>query len=270
MKTFNKLQFGFRAVQAGQKSSTLNALPTLTANSTVGKFVITAPVSKAMDIAVGENIMFVNNITEVENAIQARTEDITAYASELGIDITTREGADALLKELTVWGIAKGVKLYKKNGEPVYATERFSKEDKAKYLAEHAMEIVEANRAALVEQFGDMSDEELARQLTVDMVESPKYHAMSGSKTATTASATGVGLQLNFTDSAIWGALKADLGEDKDKKNRIFDVLLDEATKSTYNNGKEDVEITVYPIEFKEDTNPIVREKKVEANDSAE
>jgi hypothetical protein len=262
MKLGNKIQFGVQAIVAGQKSATVNAAPQLIANSTSGKFVITAPVSKALNIAVGENVMFLNNIQGVESAIQARIEDIVKYAAENGIDIDSREGQDALLATFTQWFIAKGVKQYDSKGNPVMASERYTKEDKAKYLADHAAEIVAANRDALVEQFGEMSDEELAAQLTVDMVETPKYHACSGSKTATTSSTTGVGCQLNFTDSAIWNTLKADLGDSATKKNRIYNVLLDEAQEVDYNNGKENVKVTIYPIEFVEDTNPIIREKK--------
>ena len=262
MKLGTKLSFGVTALQSGQKSSTVNAEPQLIANSTAGKFVITSPVSKALNIAVGENVMFLNNIPNVEAAIQRRDSEIVAYAEELGVDLNTREGEDAVLEALTQWFIAKGVPMYAK-GEPIMATERFTKEDKAKYLAEHAMEIVEANREALVAQFGELSDDELAAQLTVDMVESPKYHACSGSKTATTASTTGVGCQLNFTDTAIWGALKANLGDMKEKKNRIFNVLLDQSAETVFNDGTRDgAKITILPIEFVKDEDPIVRGKK--------
>ena len=264
MKLGNKISFGVQAVQAGQKSSTVNAAPQLIANSTSGKFVITSPVSKALNVAVGENVMFLNNIQGVEAAIQARVEDVVNYATENGIDINTREGEEQLLAVFTQWFIAKGVKQYDSKGNPIMASERYTKEDKAKYLDEHKMEIVDANRDALVAQFGEMSDEELAEKLTVDMVEAPKFHACSGSKTATTASATGVGCQLNFTDTAIWGALKADLGDLATKKNRIYNVLLDEVQKVDFNNGKENVTIDIYPIEFVEDTDPIVRGAKAE------
>ena len=227
MKLGNKISFGVQAVQAGQKSSTVNAAPQLIANSTIGKFVITSPVSKALNIAVGENVMFLNNIAGVEAAIQQRVDDVVNYATENGIDINTREGEEQLLATFTQWYIAKGVKQYDSKGNPVMASERYTKEDKAKYLAEHAMEIVDANRDTLIAEFGEMSDEALADRLTVDMVEAPKFHACSGSKTATTASATGVGCQLNFTDTAIWGALKADLGDAATKKNRVYSVKLD-------------------------------------------
>ena len=97
MKLGNKIQFGVQAIQAGQKSSTVMAAPQLIANSTTGKFVITSPVSKALNIAVGENIMFLNNIAGVEAAIQQRVSDVVDYCNENGIDIDTREGVDKLL-----------------------------------------------------------------------------------------------------------------------------------------------------------------------------
>lgn len=264
MKLGNKMQFGFTAVQAGQKSATVNAEPRLIANSTQGKFLITAPVSKAMGIAVGENIMFLNNISEVENAINQRVDDLVAWAEANGLDLNTREGQDAALKEFTVWAIAKGVLQYDSKGNPVMASIRFTEEDKKKFIAEHAAELVAENRDALIERNGgeDADDETLASLITVDDIDSPKYHAATGSKTATTGSSTGVGCQLNFTDTAIWGALKADLGDDKDKKNRVYAVVLEEAFATKVPNGKELVEVTAYPIEFLADEDPIVRAAK--------
>lgn len=262
MKLGNKLQFGVNAIQAGQKSATVNATPTLTINSTLGKFSITSPVSKALNIAVGENVMFLNNISGVEQAIQARVEDVVTYAEENGIDLNTREGEDAVLAAFTQWFIAKGVPQYDSKGNPIMASERYTKEDKQKYLDAHRMELVEAYRDALVENFGEMSDEEFAEKLTADMIETPKYHSCSGSKTATTSNATGVGCALNFTDTAIWNALKVDLGENATKKNRIYNVLLDEAQQIDYSDGNHIVKVTILPIEFVEDTDPIIREKK--------
>ena len=119
MKLGNKISFGVQAVQAGQKSSTVNAAPQLIANSTSGKFVITSPVSKALNVAVGENVMFLNNIQGVEAAIQARVEDVVNYAAEKGIDINTREGEEQLLAVFTQWYIAKGVKQYDSKGNPI-------------------------------------------------------------------------------------------------------------------------------------------------------
>lgn len=267
MKFGNRFSFNVSAVQAGQKSTTVNAAPQLIANSTSGKFVISSPVSKALNIAVGENVMFLNDMQAAEQAIQARVEDVVAVAAELGLDIETAEGQAALLKEITTWYIAKGVKQYDSKGEPVMASVRYTEADKKKYLAAHAAEIVEANREALIEQFGEMSDEELAAQLTVDMVESPKYHSCTGSKTATTANTTGVGAQLNFTDTAIWGALKADLGDLATKKNRVYDVDFSGAKEVPVNNGYEVVTVTAYPLSFREDTDPIVRGGK---DDTAE
>lgn len=264
IKLGNKLSFGFNAVVAGQKSSTVNAEPRLIANSTVGKFVITAPVSKAMNIAVGENVMFINNIANVEQAINAKYDEIVAWAEENGVDLDTREGKDAALEAFTVWAIAKGIKKYDSKGNPIMVKERYTKEDKEKFIQQNAQAIIDANRDALVARVGnpDASDEELLAAVTVDDVEVPTFHDAEGSKTATSSSATGVGCQLNFTDTSIWNTLKGDLGENKEKKNRIFDVLLQEAFEFQMSNGYETVNVTAYPVEFASDEDPIVREKK--------
>lgn len=263
IKIGNKVAFGFNAVQSGMKSSSVNNTPQLIANSTKGKFSITAPVSKAMGIAVGENVMFINNIAMIEQAIVAGNADLVAWAEENGIDINTREGQDAVLKEWTVWAIAKGIPQYHANGNPVENTERMTEDEKKAYIAEHATEILEANREALVERNGGEADDDtLISLIKTDDIEFPKYHVHSGSRTATTSSFTGVGCQLNFTDTSIWTTLKSDLGDDITKKNRVFDVLLDEAFTTTLSNGKENVDVIAYPISYVEDADIMVREKK--------
>lgn len=264
MKLGNKIAFGVTALQAGQKSATVNAEPRLIVNSTLGKFVVTSPVTKAMGIAVGENIQIGNNISNLEAAIQNRVPELVEWANENGIDLSTREGSDACIKEFTLWFIMKGVKKYDSKGNPIMASERFTKEDKQKFIEANADAILEANRAVLIERNGgvDADDDTLKALISVDDIESPEFHASTGSKTATTSSATGVGCQLMFTDTAIWNNIKADLGDNKEKKNRIFKVDLEETFTAQVHNGKEYVEVTAYPLELVGDEDPIVREKK--------
>lgn len=261
------IKFGINAIQAGQKSALLNATPQLMVKSTIGQFTITSPVSKALGIAAGDNIMFLNNLSGIEQMITARPDELVNYCNEHGWDIDTREGQDALINDQFTYYIAKGVKLYKRNGEPILGTVRVTKEDKAAYIAEHGLEMIaalseeEKAKFAASKNLEGADDETLAGALTPDDVPSPTFHQASGSKTSTTANATGVGLQLNFTDTAIWDSLKSDL-EDKTSKNRIFNVKLDEAEEVIYNNGKEDVTCFAYPIEFDCDKDPMVRVKK--------
>lgn len=261
------MKFNVNAVMAGQKSSLVNATPQLIAKSTPGQFTITSPVSKALGIAVGENVMFLNNIAGIEQAIQARPDELVNYANERGWDIDTPEGADALIKDLTTWYIAKGVLMYKKSGEPILGTVRVTKEEKAAKIAADGLKMIqelsEEEKAAFAaaKNLEGADDDTLAAALTPDDIPSPTYHAASGSKTAATAQATGIGLQLNFTDTAIWDAIKADI-EDKKSINRVFDVKLDEAEEAKYNNGMEDVSITIYPLSFVEDKAPMTRNSK--------
>lgn len=256
MNLGKKVSFGFNAVVAGQKTSGNNE-PQLIANSTKGKFTVTSPVTRAMGIAVGEYIQFVNNIDQIERAIQDGNDDIKAIAEELGVDLTTREGQVAVVEACTQWAIVKGQPMLDKVGNPIMVSARLTEKDKRAYIAAHAEEALAAMRDTLIERVGnpDASDEELIAAIDLEEVEYPKVPGFTGSKTASTSNATGVGLQLGFTDSNVWSALKKDLGDNAEKKNRIYKVLLDEAVKTTVD-GKE---ITIYPIEFDKDEDPIVR-----------
>lgn len=259
-----KLVFGFSVVQNGQKTATVNAEPRLIANSTSGKFTITAPVSKALNVAPGDYVMFLNTIAETEEAIATRNEVIVEWANENGIDLDTLEGREAALKEFVVWGIAKGYPLYNAKGEPIMAKERYSNADKEKFLAENAEAMLPEMREMLIERVGnaDASDDELLAALTIDDIEVPTFHACSGSKTSTSSStATGVGCQLGFTDTSIWTTLKADM-EDKGKQNRVFTVDTKEPYVVQLKDGFNTIDVTVYPIEFEADEDIIVREKK--------
>ena len=254
-----KVSFGFNAVVAGQKTSGNNE-PQLIANSTKGKFTVTSPVTRAMGIAVGEYIQFVNNIDQIERAIQEGNDDIKAIAEELGVDLTTREGQVAVVEACTQWAIVKGQPMLDKVGNPIMVSARLTEKDKRAYIAAHAEEALAAMRDTLIERVGnpDASDEELIAAIDLEEVEYPKVPGFTGSKTATTSNATGVGLQLGFTDSNVWGALKKDLGDNAEKKNRIYKVLLEYAVKTTVD-GKE---LTIYPIKFEKDEDPIVRVNK--------
>ena len=258
MNLGKKVSFGFSAVVAGQKSSGNNE-PQLIANSTKGKFTITAAVSKAMGIAVGEYVQFVHNMDKIEQAINDGNEEVKAIAEEMGVDLNTREGALAVIEALTQWGIIKGQPMVDSKGKPIMVSARLTEEDKKAYIAANAAALIEANRETLIERVGnpEASDAELLAAIELDEVDYPKVPGFTGSKTASTSNATGVGLQLGFTDSSVWSQLKKDLGEDAVKKNRVYNVLLDQAIKSEVD-GKE---IIVYPIEFAEDADIIVREK---------
>lgn len=265
------IKFGISAVQSGQKGNA-NAFPRLYANSSNGQFKVTGLVTKALGVKVGDNIMFLNNIDAIERAIQNKDPQIVDYAAEKGIDLDDRSQAVELVNELTQWYIAAGVVLRKKSGEPMMAAVRVTKEDKEKWIAEHGAEYFESksdeDKQAFVEAKGadvDIDDiDGLVALLTVEDIESPKTEAMSGSKTASTSTATGIGVQVNFTDSNIWNQLKADLGDNKDKLVREFDVDIENPEKATFNDGCKDLEILAYPINYVGDKEPIRRNGKEE------
>lgn len=256
------LKFGFNAVQAGQKSATLNAVPQLIVRSTAGGFTITAPVSKALGIASGESVQFLNNIDEIEKAIQQNNPDVLAYAQDKGYDLTTADGQQKVIADLTCWAIAKGVALFDQAGNPLMSKVRVSAEEKQAYINEHGAEIIASlsddEKAAFAEAKGvDVNDTDaLVAALTVEDIPSPTAPAVGGSKTSANGSATGIGLQLSFTDTAIWNSLKGDL-EDKTSVVRVFNVDIKNPIEgATVHNGKEYVSVLAYPIEFVEDKEP--------------
>lgn len=255
------MNFGISVVVNGQKSSVVNARPTLSVKSTLGKFEITSPVSKKLGIAPGENVMFLNNFGGITDAIATQNPELVQYAEENGIDLTTREGQDAILATFGKWYIAKGVAKFSKNGTPATTVVRETKEAKQARLEANKVEYAKAMHDVLAAQYGDLSDEELAEYITVDIMPSIEVQDFTGSKTATTSNATGVGCQLNFTDSNIWNTLKEDL-EDKGSVNRVFDVDLEASEVYEISNGFENVPVVVYPISNPTDVAPMVREKK--------
>jgi len=265
MKLTNKIAFNassLKAQQSGMKSSVVNAEPTLIANSTTGKFTISAPVSKALDIPVGGYIGFLNDSEYVESLVADRAEEVMAVANELGVDIDTPAGHKAVVDAATNWAIYKGVAKVDRLGNPIMVNERFTKEDKQKFIEENAMQLVEQNRDELIARVGneEATDEELAAAITVEDIPSPKVQDFTGSRCATTSNATGVGVSLGFTDTAIWNQLKYDV-EDKTSVNRVFDVDLAHPKKVLVNDGQKDVEVTSFPIVEREDVKPIVRMK---------
>uniref|UniRef100_A0AAU8MIA3 Coat protein n=1 Tax=Geladintestivirus 1 TaxID=3233133 RepID=A0AAU8MIA3_9CAUD len=266
MKKGNLSFASFNAVISGQKSNVVDATPMLIANSTKGKFTVTAPVTKYLGVAAGENIMFVNNIDGLMEAIEANTPEIQAAADAIGADLTTTEGQKKFIAEYTIWAIAKGQILYNGNGTEKKSTVRMTVEDKKAYIAKHGEEIAEVNKDMLLDRLGveDASIEELIAAISVDDIELLTT-SLSGSKTATTSNATGVGLQLGFTDNNIWNQMKSDIEEEERTKiNRKYNVLLDDAFTVKFNNGYEFVDVKCVPVEFVADEAPVNRLKKAE------
>lgn len=227
------ISFGFKAVVAGQKTSAINADPQLIAASTSGKFTITPAVSTAMGLQPGDYIQFADNLSEIENAIRNKQPELVAVAEENGIDLSTPEGAAAIIAEFRVLGIFKGVALLNADGTPKMANARTSKEEKLAYL--------ESNRESILATAAEQGVENPTDEQLLEMIGSKQEPAVSGSKLATTSNMTGYGLGLNFTDSNIWNVLKADLDpETRSTTKRVFDVNVKETVKMPYNNGKED------------------------------
>lgn len=268
MKYFKKgLSFGMSVVNAGQRA--VSEEPELVATSTSGGFRISSSVSRAMGVGSGDYIMFIKNVDEVQEAINAQAEPFAQFCEEAGLDIMSAEAAAAFHKEFDMWAIAKGNQCFDKHGNPLKVKERMTAKDKKAILENRFEEILngalnsgneELVAALSVEGMSDDDKKEVLMQ-TMSGDTTDKYN---GSKCANTSGLKGAGTILNFTDSNVWMRLKADLGENAEKMNRKFSIDLENTIPVQVDNGKEVITVKAFVLGEYKDEAPARNNKKAE------
>ena len=259
MKTFKgnaKLSFGLGAVNVAKRNAVSE--PELVVNPTVGGFRITPAVSRALGLTNGGYIMFVSNIDAIEQAIANKDENLVAFCAEENIDMNTPEGVKAIHEAFDEWGIAKGIQMFDKNGNAVKAKERMSKTDKVEYVTNNfddvlkaAIENGEPEFAASLQVEGITKEEQI--EILANAVNPEQVNKYYGSKCSNSSNLSGTGVSLTFSDSAVWGALKEDLGEEAKKMSRTFEVDIKELREVPYFNGHKEVIIKAAMLgEFKD------------------
>lgn len=248
MKTngLKAMGFGFSAVNAGQRSTTVE--PQFICVSTEGNFRLTPPVSKALGIGHGDYVMFLNNVDAIDYAISTKADEVVKFCEEQGLEVNSPEAAIALHKEFDMWAIAKGIVEYDTKGNQKTTTERLTKNDKIKFVSQNFEDML----ATAMEQADDetkdaLSREGVTKEEQIDILaafvtprELPKY---KGAKAANPAGLTGAGTSLTFTDSNVWKQLKADMGDNATKFNRAFDVDLENLQDIELSDGYKTVTV---------------------------
>ena len=248
MKTngLKAMGFGFSAVNAGQRNVSVE--PQVIAVSTEGNFRITPPVSKALGIGHGDYVMFLNNVDAIDYAISTKADEVVKFCEEQGLEVNSPEAAIALHKEFDMWAIAKGIVEYDTKGNQKTTTERLTKNDKIKFVSQNFEDML----ATAMEQADDetkdaLSREGVTKEEQIDILaafvtprELPKY---KGAKAANPAGLTGAGTSLTFTDSNVWKQLKADMGDNATKFNRVFDVDLENLQDIELSDGYKTVTV---------------------------
>lgn len=259
MKTFKgnaKLSFGLGAVNVAKRNAVSE--PELVVNPTVGGFRITPAVSRALGLTNGGYIMFVSNIDAIEQAIANKDENLVAFCAEENIDMNTPEGVKAIHEAFDEWGIAKGIQMFDKNGNAVKTKERMSKTDKVEYVTNNfddvlkaAIENGEPEFAASLQVEGITKEEQI--EILANAVNPEQVNKYYGSKCSNSSNLSGTGVSLTFSDSAVWGALKEDLGEEAKKMSRTFEVDIKELCEVPYFNGHKEVIVKAAMLgEFKD------------------
>lgn len=259
MKTFKgnaKLSFGLGAVNVAKRNAVSE--PELVVNPTVGGFRITPAVSRALGLTNGGYIMFVSNIDAIEQAIANKDENLVAFCAEENIDMNTPEGVKAIHEAFDEWGIAKGIQMFDKNGNAIKTKERMSKTDKVEYVTNNfddvlkaAIENGEPEFAASLQVEGITKEEQI--EILANAVNPEQVNKYYGSKCSNSSNLSGTGVSLTFSDSAVWGALKEDLGEEAKKMSRTFEVDVKELREVPYFNGHKEVIVKAAMLgEFKD------------------
>lgn len=259
MKTFKgnaKLSFGLGAVNVAKRNAVSE--PELVVNPTVGGFRITPAVSRALNLTNGGYIMFVSNIDAIEQAIANKDKNLVAFCAEENIDMNTPEGVKAIHEAFDEWGIAKGIQMFDKNGNAVKTKERMSKTDKVEYVTNNfddvlkaAIENGEPEFAASLQVEGITKEEQI--EILANAVNPEQVNKYYGSKCSNSSNLSGTGVSLTFSDSAVWGALKEDLGKEAKKMSRTFEVDIKELREVPYFNGHKEVIVKAAMLgEFKD------------------
>lgn len=272
MKTFGKMAFGFSAVNAGQRNVSYE--PELVVGSNPGSFRITPPVSKALFVGHGDNIMFVTNVDNIDMAIQNKAPEIVEFCTANGLDIDSAEAAIAIHKEFDMWGIAKGIQEFDAKGNPKTTRERMTKADKEKYVDAHFEECLEGARGSSNEELvaalnREGATEEELKAILVEAIQGDEVPKYKGSKCANPASVTGYGVSLTFTDSNVWNQLKAHMGDRADKMNLVFGIDTDNLVDAELDNGYEVVKAKIAVLgDSKEETPIRVGKKNADGSDA--
>lgn len=254
--------FGIAVVASGQKTANNASVPELIANNSQGSFTLTSGLTKLMGLQNGDYLMFLNNLADVQQAVNERTPQIVQLAADNGIDLDTKEGTDMIIHGLAQWYIAKGIAKKKQDGSPIMCSARITVADKINYLNANMDAFIEENRVALLANHGldaSATDDDIKSVITVDDVPTPMVPAYNGCKLSSTSGATGIGVKLSCSDSSTWAQLREGIA---DKHKRVFSIDEENSVVVPINNGHQTVDVRVYPITFRKDIECVARVKK--------
>lgn len=253
------LNFSVRPVAVGQKGASVNADPQLVVASTVGKFTLTPAAGLAMALEPGQSVGFLDNLADVLAAVAAKQPEVLEVFEENGLDINNPDDVDVFVTEMREVRIFKGYDLYEADGSRTMANARTSKEEKEQMLNEHFDEILEQVREQIVANLKAKAndenyvptEDEIRACVTIDLVGSKQEPAIYGSKVATTANQTGLGLTLSFSDTNIWNSLKRGIDPDaRTKSKSTYKVDTKNPIMMTFNDGFKDVTVATFALEF--------------------
>lgn len=210
-------------------------------NSSVGKFTLSAELTKKLSVQNGDYLMFTTNEPQLNLMIQTKDPDYIGWCNEVNGDPDSAATRAAFLKECKIYFIAKGFAKVKDNGDPVLVNATVTPAEKKAYFEAHKEELWNDNKELAVAEWKKQAEaagvaipededgnedtaeiERLAKEgldescVQTKDVETAQIQAYTGSKLATVGGSGGVGYQLNGSDKNIWTDLKAEVEPNED------------------------------------------------------
>lgn len=217
---------GFSA--ATVQTRTTSVEPEVIAVSTNGKFRLTGAAAAVLMIKAGDYITLINNIDSVNSALANPSDELNAYAQS-GVEI---DGQVVEFEDAT---------------DPQF--QEYFRNEAVVWGIAKGWQLYKADGTPLKAK---------------DKVTKEEIDKFIGSKCASNTKVGGIGNQVEFQDSNSWSILKADLIKDGEEENinRVFEVDIKAGEKIEVENGKEMIEVVMYPIFHKEDEKKMARERK--------
>ena len=256
------VKFGFGVAVSGQRNN--DYVPELVVLNTKGGFRITPQVSKKLNVASGDYVMFVNNFDDIKKAAEAHDPELVAFCEENGVDIDSPEAIELLNKTYGMWGIAKGIQLYDSKGVALKCAERLSDAQRESLIRQNYEEALAA--AMQNEELRDALtaegvDDEARVKILAKAYEAPEVDKFNGSKVANSSKTPGTGVVLTFSDTNIWTILRDGIDGSK-PMTRSYSIDLASATTAKVSNGHHLVDITILPLGEFTDSEVVARTRK--------
>lgn len=241
--------FGFSVLNSANRPQQDDEMQGVFAMGSFPYIKLSSAVTTILDLRSGDYAMILSTVSEVDNAINSRSEYYMDFCKSNDYEPDDEEAALAFKKTNYVFGVAKGINYKNSDGNIQTVNERLSKLDKVAFIEKNfelvlnsALETASPSIQRALTREGVSYDEQVQiLAQTVSGKELPRYF---GRKTYSKTGLRSLGTVLFFGDTIYWKTLR--LGMKEGKKTRIirhYEAYTDNLQYASIFDGYEDVTV---------------------------